>query len=151
MNLSAGPVKEIFPYLRVKGAADAIEFYKAVFGAIEVFRLTEPTGRIGHVQLQMGNTVLQVCEEYPEYGLLGPQGEGQTGCAFHLHVKNVDELANMAVMAGATMLREPTDQFYGERACMIRDPFGHEWILGHVIENVSPDEMQSRLTAVTAD
>ena len=63
MNLSAGPVKEIFPYLRVKGAADAIEFYKVVFGAIEVFRLTESTGRIGHVQLQMGNTVLQVSEE----------------------------------------------------------------------------------------
>lgn len=148
MNLSAGPVKEIFPYLRVKGAADAIEFYKAVFGAIEVFRLTESTGRIGHVQLQMGNTVLQVSEEYPEYGLVGP-APGQSGCAFHLHVNNVDELASMAVSAGATMLRGPSDQFYGERACMIRDPFGHEWILGHVIERVTPDEMQSRLTAVT--
>lgn len=148
MNLSAGPVKEIFPYLRVKGAAEAIEFYKAVFGAIEVFRLIESTGRIGHVQLQLGNTVLQVSEEYPEYGLVGPQ-PGQSGCAFHLHVRNVDELALTAVAAGATMLRGPTDQFYGERACMIRDPFGHEWILGHVIEQVTPHEMQSRLTALT--
>lgn len=148
MNLSAGPVKEIFPYLRVKGAADAIEFYKVVFGAIEVFRLTESTGRIGHVQLQMGNTVLQVSEEYPEYGLVGPE-PGQSGCAFHLHVNNADELASLAVSAGATMLRGPSDQFYGERACMIRDPFGHEWILGHVIERVTPDEMQNRLTAVT--
>lgn len=148
MNLSAGPVKEIFPYLRVKGAADAIEFYKVVFGAIEVFRLTESTGRIGHVQLQMGNTVLQVSEEYPEYGLVGP-APGQSGCAFHLHVNNADELASLAVSAGATMLRGPSDQFYGERACMIRDPFGHEWILGHVIERVTPDEMQNRLTAVT--
>lgn len=148
MNLSTGPVKEFFPYLRVKGAAEAIEFYKAVFGAIELFRLTEPNGRIGHVQLQLGNTVLQVSEEYPEYGLLGPQ-TGLVGCAFHLHVNNVDELASMAVAAGATLLRPPSDQFYGERACMIRDPFGHEWILGHVIEQISLDEMQSRLTAVT--
>ncbi|MGE5451468.1 MAG: VOC family protein [Acidobacteriota bacterium] len=148
MNLPAAPVKEIFPYLRVKGAAEAIEFYKAVFGAIEVLRLTESTGRIGHVQLHLGNTVLQVSEEYPEYGWTGPQ-PGLSGCAFHLHVQDVDELASRAVAAGATMLRQPTDQFYGERACMIRDPFGHDWILGHVIEQISPDEMQNRLTAVT--
>lgn len=148
MQTTMGSVKEIFPYLRVKGAAQAIEFYTTVFGAVELLRLTEPSGRIGHVQLQLGNTVLQVSEEYPEYGLLGPQ-PGQTGCAFHLHVCNVDDVASLAVMAGATMLRQPSDQYYGERACLIRDPFGHEWILGHVIEKVTPDEMQSRLTAVT--
>ena len=147
MSTTANRIHEVFPYLRVKGAPAAIAFYKNVFGARERFRLTEPGGRIGHIELDLGNIVLMVSEEYPEYGILGPQAPGTTGMAIHLHVDNADELAARAVAAGATMVREPADQFYGERSCLIRDPFGHEWMLGHEIEKVAPDEMQRRFNA----
>jgi PhnB protein len=141
-------INEAYPYLRVKGAPAAIDFYKRVFGATERFRLTEPDGRIGHIELDLGNIVLMLSEEFPEYGILAPQAPGATGMAMHLHVDNADELAARAVAAGATLVREPADQFYGERSCMIRDPFGHEWMLGHEIEKVTPDEMQRRYTAM---
>jgi uncharacterized glyoxalase superfamily protein PhnB len=141
-------IKDVFPYLRVKGAPAAIHFYQAVFGATERFRLTEPSGKIGHIELNLGPIVLMISEEYPEYGCLGPQGPGSTGMAIHLHVDNADALAARAIAAGATWVREPTDEFFGERSCTIRDPFGHEWILGHEIEKVSYEEMQRRFTAM---
>lgn len=147
MNKTGNKVSEVFPYLRVKGAPAAIAFYKDVFGARERFRLTEPDGRIGHIELDLGSIVLMISEEYPEYGILGPT-PGATGMAIHLHVDNADALAALAVAAGATMVREPADQFYGERSCLIRDPFGHEWMLGHEIEKVTPEEMQRRFTAI---
>ena len=148
MNRPQNRINEVFSYLRVKGAPAAIAFCKDVFGATERFRLTEPGGRIGHIELDLGNIVLMISEEYPEYGILGPQSPGATGMAIHLHVENADELAARAVAAGATMVREPADQFYGERSCLIRDPFGHEWMLGHEIEKVTPEEMQRRFTAM---
>lgn len=148
MDKPENRIKEVFPYLRVKGASAAIDFYKNVFGATERFRLTEPSGRIGHIELDLGNIVLMLSEEYPEYGCLGPQSPGSTGIAIHLHVDNADELAARAIAAGATMVREPSDAFYGERGCTILDPFGHEWMLGHEIEQVSPEEMQRRFTAM---
>ncbi len=147
MSQSPNRISEAYPYLRVKGAPAAIAFYQQVFGATERFRLVEPDGRIGHIELDLGNIVLMVSEEYPEMGILGPQ-KGGTGMAMHLHVDNADAMAARAIAAGATMLREPTDQFYGERSCLIRDPFGHEWMLGHEIEKVTPEEMQRRLTAL---
>lgn len=148
MQTTTTCVTEAFPYLRVKDAPAAIAFYQDVFGAKEKFRLTEPNGRIGHCELDLGNIVLMVSEEYPEYGILAPAAGGTTGMAIHLHVSNADELAARAMAAGATMLREPADQFYGERSCLIRDPFGHEWMLGHEIETVAPEEMQRRFTAL---
>jgi PhnB protein len=148
MSATENRINEVYPYLRVKGAPAAIAFYQTVFGATERFRLTEPGGRIGHIELDIGNIVLMLSEEYPEYGMLGPQAPGTTGMAIHLHVDNADELAARAVAAGATMVREPADQFYGERSCLIRDPFGHEWMLGHEIEKVTPEEMQRRFTAL---
>lgn len=148
MTTRANRINEAYPYLRVKGAPAAIEFYKTVFGAKERFRLTEPSGRIGHVELDLGNIVLMLSEEFPEYGIFAPQAPGASGMAMHLHVDNADELAARAVAAGATLVREPADQFYGERGCLIRDPFGHEWMLGHEIEKVTPEEMQRRYTAM---
>lgn len=145
---SASEIKEVFPYLRVKGAAAAIEFYTLVFGAQETVRLFEPSGRIGHAELSLGGMTLMLSDEFPEYGIVGPQSMGGTGTAIQLHVVNADAMAARAVAAGATMVREPTDQFYGERECTIRDPFGHEWILAHEIEKVSPEEIQRRLTAM---
>jgi len=148
VSQSQNRVHEVFPYLRVNNAEAAIQFYTAVFGAVERFRLTEPGGRIGHVELDLGNIVLMLSDEFPEYGCLGPQEPGATGMVIHLHCDNCDELADRAIAAGAVMVREPSDAFYGERSCSIRDPFGHEWMLGHEIEKVEPAEMQRRYDAM---
>jgi uncharacterized glyoxalase superfamily protein PhnB len=137
-------IHEAFPYLRLQGAAEAIEFYRKAFGATELLRLTEPGGRIGHAEIKVGGTVLMLSDEYPELGIRGPATLGGTTFAMHLHCSNVDALIERAVQAGATLVRPAEDQFYGERSGMIRDPFGHEWLLGHSIEQVSPDEMQRR-------
>lgn len=146
MSETKTKVHEVFPYLRVKDANAAIAFYTDVFGATEKFRLTEPSGRIGHVELDLGNIILMLSDEFPEYNCFGPQTPGASGTMIHLHCENCDELATQAVAAGAEMLREPSDLFYGERSCTIRDPFGHEWMLGHEIESVDPEEMQRRYT-----
>lgn len=139
-------IHEVFPYLRIRGAGEAIEFYQRAFGATEKFRLTEPSGRIGHAELELGATTVMLSEEYPEYGILGPKSIGGAGASIHLHVDNADELIERAVAAGATVVRPIADHFYGERSGNIRDPFGHEWLIGHHIEELSPEEMQRRYT-----
>jgi PhnB protein len=150
VEMPANTIHEVFPYLRVQGAAEAIAFYQRVFGATERMRLVEPSGRIGHAELEIGPTVLMLSEAYPEYGLLAPQGDSVLGASIHLHVDDCDALAARAVEAGAVMEMPPTDQFYGERSCRVRDPFGHQWLLGHEIERVEADEMQRRYTAMFA-
>lgn len=141
-------IHEVFAYLRVADTAKAIAFYAEAFGATEKFRLVEPSGRIGHAELQLGPAVLMLSDAFPEYGLLAPQPGGDTGCAVHLHVDDADAVAARAETAGATILMPPTDQFYGERGCRLRDPFGHTWLVGHSIEQVTPEEMQRRYTAL---
>ena len=141
-------VKELFPYLRVKGAAAAIEFYRRAFEAKERFRLTEPDGRIGHAELELGDFVVMLSEEYPEHGLRGPRSIGGTSVTLHLHVDDADAWIRRAVAAGAEVVRPASDAFYGERSGTVRDPFGHEWLIGHQIEEVSPEEMQRRYTAL---
>lgn len=140
-------IHEVYPYLCVTGAAEAIEFYKAVFGAEEILRLAEPNGKVAHAELKFGPATVMLVDEYPEYGIKSPLSVGGTGTTLHLHVDNVDELAARALHAGATMVREPADYGHGERQCRIRDPFGHEWLLGHEIERLSPAEIQRRFEA----
>jgi PhnB protein len=144
---SGSPIHEVYPYLCVRGAAAAIEFYRRAFGAEEIFRLTEPGGRVGHAELKLGPATLMLADEYPEYGIQSPLAFGGTGTSIHLHVDNVDALARRAVEAGALIVRGPTDEGHGERQCRLRDPFGHEWLLGHEIEKVSREEMQRRFEA----
>ena len=141
-------IHEVFPYLRVHNAAEAIEFYGRAFGATERFRLTEPGGRIGHAELQIGPAVIMLSDEYPEHGIRGPRSLGGTSMSLHLHVGDVDRAFERAVAAGAEVLRPLADQFYGERGGTVRDPFGHEWVLGGHLEDVSPQEMQRRFTAL---
>jgi len=141
-------IHEVFAYLRLRDAAKAIEFYAKAFGATEKFRLTEPSGRIGHAELELGGTTLMLSDEYPEFGIYGPQSIGGTSFMLHLHVDDADALIARAAAAGATIVRPATDQFYGERSGTVRDPFGHEWILGHAIEEVAPEEMQRRYDAM---
>jgi PhnB protein len=142
-------IEEVFPYLCVRGAAAAIDFYTQAFGVEETFRLTDPSGRIGHAQLKFGPATVMLSDEYPDHGIQSPLAFGGSGTTIHLHVENVDVMAKNAAEAGATILLEPTDQPHGERQCRLRDPFGHQWLLGHQIENVSHDEMQRRYDAQT--
>lgn len=139
-------IHDVYPYLRVHSAAEAIEFYARAFGAAEVFRLTEPSGRIGHAEIKIGPATLMLSDEYPEHGIKGPRALGGTSFSIHLHVDNVDEMFEQAVRAGASVVKPLADQFYGERSGTVRDPFGHEWLLGQHIESVSTDEMQRRYT-----
>jgi uncharacterized glyoxalase superfamily protein PhnB len=143
-------IHEVFPYLRVVGAAQAIDFYGRAFGAVEKYRLVEPSGRVGHAELQLGPITLMLSEAYPEFGLLAPQGEAVLGASIHLHVDDCDAVAARAVAAGAVVQMPPTDQFYGERSCRVLDPFGHQWLIGHEIEAMAPEEMQRRYTAMFA-
>ena len=144
-------IHEAFPYLRVEGAAKAIGFYTRAFGAVESFRLSEPSCRIGPAELKLGPITLMLSEAFPEFDLLAPTSGKVLGASIHLHVDDCDALAAHAVECGATMEMPPTDQFYGERSCRVRDPFGHQWLLGHEIEKVSVDEMQRRYGELMAN
>lgn len=144
-------IHEVFAYLRVRDASAAIAFYQRVFGATEKFRLTEPSGRVGHAELDFGGTVVMLSDEYPELGFRGPQSIGAVSSSIHLHVDDADALIQRALDAGAELLRPAQDQFYGERSGTVRDPFGHEWMIGHNIEQVSPEEMQRRYDAMFAE
>ncbi|TXC65452.1 VOC family protein [Piscinibacter aquaticus] len=141
-------IHEVFAYLRVRDSAAAIRFYVKAFGASERFRLVEPSGRIGHAELQLGPAVLMLSDAFPEWGLSAPPGDSDIGASVHLHVDDCDAVVAAAVAAGATLLMPPTDQFYGERSARLRDPFGHTWLIGHSIETLTPQEMQRRYTAL---
>ena len=141
-------IHEMYPYVRVRGGEAAIAFYETVFGAVLRLRLNDPDGRVGHAELVIGDGVLMLSDEYPEYDICGPESIGGASSSIHLHVEDTDALMARAVAAGATVIREAKDQFYGERSGAIRDPFGQEWLIGHHIEDVSPAEMQRRFDAM---
>jgi PhnB protein len=141
-------VQEVFAYLSVRDASAAIAFYARAFGAREKLRLTEPGGRVGHAELDFGGATLMLADEYPEHDLRGPASLGGTTVTIHLHVDDADEAIRRAVEAGASLEREVSDQFFGERSGCIRDPFGHRWNIGHHIEDVTPQEMQRRYDAL---
>lgn len=141
-------VHELFAYLIVSDAPKAIEFYTSVFGAKEKFRLAEPSGRIGHAELDFGGVTLMLAAEFPEYNIRSPKTVGGTPVTIHIHVDNADEMIARAVEAGATLENAPADHFHGERSGTIFDPFGHRWGIGHSIEQVTPEEMQRRYTAL---
>ncbi|NVJ06527.1 VOC family protein [Myxococcus sp. AM001] len=132
--------------LVLKDASAALDFYTRAFGAKEKYRLTEPSGRVGHAEMDLGGVTLMVADEYPEYGIVGPQSRGGTTCSLNLRVEDVDAAAQRAIDAGATLERPIQNEFYGERAAHLRDPFGHRWALNARIEEVSPEEMQRRFT-----
>ncbi|MEB3214453.1 MAG: VOC family protein, partial [Leptolyngbyaceae bacterium] len=136
------------PYLRVSDAKAAIEFYKLAFNAEEDFRLCEPGGRVGHAELKFGSFTIMLSDEYPEYGIHGPEKFGGSGSSVHLHVEDVDAMTKQAEAAGAKVTMPPTDMFYGERSSKLLDPFGHEWMLGSHIEEISAEEMQRRFNEI---
>jgi uncharacterized glyoxalase superfamily protein PhnB len=144
-------IHDVFSYLRVRGAAAAIEFYGRAFGATEKFRLVEPgTGRVGHAELDFGGTTVMLSDEFPEHDIVGPEpgAPARNNVTLHLHVDDADAMIAQAIAAGATLVRPVADAFHGERGGVIRDPFGHDWLIGHSLEEVSPAEMQRRYDAM---
>jgi PhnB protein len=142
------PEQKLSAYLVVQGATQAIEFYTRAFGAKELFRLTEPTGKVGHAELEIGGCRLMLADEYPDFGALSPPSVGGSPVSLHLLVDDVDRVAKQAVDHGATVIRNVKDEFHGYRSGIIADPFGHRWHLATQIEAVSPEEMQRRWTAM---
>jgi PhnB protein len=146
-NETAPHIYEVYPHLHVRDGAAAIDFYRRIFGAEELMRLAYPDGRIAHSELKLGTVTILLADEHPEYGVQSPLAFGGTGSSIHLHVDDVDRLARRAMEAGAAMVRAPRDEAHGERQCRIRDPFGHEWLLGHQVEDIAPEEIRRRFDA----
>jgi PhnB protein len=137
----------VIPYLSIHGAADAIEFYKKAFGATESMRMAQPDGRIGHAELQLGDSRVMLADEFPEMDFRSPRSMGGSPVHIHLYVENVDTVVSRAVAAGAKVVRPVQDQFYGDRSGTVADPYGHVWHVATHTEDVSPEEMRKRAAA----
>jgi len=135
------------PYLIVKGAARAIDFYKQAFGAKELVRMADPSGNIGHAEIQIGDSPIMLADEHPQMGFRSPESLGGSAVGILLYVPDVDALARQAVAAGAKELRPVKDQFYGDRSGTFADPFGHVWTIATHKEDVSGEEMKRRMEA----
>lgn len=139
----------VTPNLCVKGAADAIEFYKEVFGATELMRIGAPGGKIGHAELNIGGATIMLADEFPELGFVSPQTLGGSPVIMMVYVEDVDATAKRAIAAGAKELRPVEDQFYGDRSGKYADPFGHVWMIATHKEDVSPAEIERRAAAMS--
>ncbi len=135
---------QVTPYLCIDGASAAIDFYKDVLGATERMRMPAPGGKIGHAELQMGDSVVMLADEHPDIGFRSPKAIGGTPVTISVYVEDVDEVLDRAVKSGAKILRPAENQFYGDRTGQIEDPFGHRWSVATHIEDVTPDEMAKR-------
>ena len=137
----------VTPYLSIRGAANAIEFYKKAFGATERMRMAQPDGRVGHAELQIGDSCVMLADEFPEMDFRGPHSVGGSPVHLHLYVEDVDAVVAQAVGAGAKVVRAVQDQFYGDRSGTITDPYGHVWHVATHKEDLSPEEMRKRAAA----
>jgi PhnB protein len=134
----------ITPYLIVSGAANAIDFYKRAFGAVELMRMPGPNGKIGHAEIRIGDSAIMLADEHPEMGHRSPQSLGGTAVSLMVYVERVDEVFGRAVAGGAKELQAIKDQFYGDRSGTLQDPFGHTWTVATHVEDVPPEEMGRR-------
>ncbi len=138
------------PYLLVRGAAEAIDFYKNAFGAVEVMRMPAPGGKIGHAEIRIGDSHIMLADEVPEMGYYGPQKLGGTPVSILIYVEEVDRTFSQALAKGATQQRAVEDKFYGDRMGTLIDPYGHQWHVATHVEDVSEDEMRRRMAAMAA-
>lgn len=137
------------PYLSIRNAAAALEFYKKAFGAEEVMRLNQPDGRIGHAEINIAGARIMLADEFPEAGFKSPESLGGSPVNIHLDVQDVDALFERAISAGAAVGRPVADQFYGDRSGQLRDPFGYTWTISTRKETMSAEEMQRRMDAMS--
>ncbi len=136
---------QVTPYLAVDGAAEAIEFYEKVLGAKERMRLPGPDGTLGHAELELGDSLIMLADESPDIGVQGPKTVGGSPVTISVYVEDVDAVFEAAISAGATALREPENQFYGDRSGQFEDPFGHRWSIATRVQEVAPEEMEKRM------
>jgi PhnB protein len=142
--------RTVAPYLAIKNAASALEFYKQAFGAIETYKLIIPDGRVGHAEIRLGDSLIMLADEFPEFGSKAPASLGGSPVSIHLYVEDVDAFVKKAVAAGARELKPVADQFYGDRSGQLQDPFGHLWWVATHKEDVAPEELQKRVRALFA-
>jgi PhnB protein len=135
------------PYLIVKGAGAALDFYAKAFGAVELYRMADPSGRVGHAEIRVGDSRFMLADEFPERGAVSPRGREGHSVTFLLYVPDVDAAFARAVAAGGRAVRPVQDQFFGDRSGTLEDPFGHQWTLATHVEDVSPEEMERRSRA----
>jgi len=135
---------QVSPYLCVDDAGAALDFYSKVLGAKERMRMAEPDGRIGHAELQLGDSVIMLADEYPDIGIRSPKAFGGSPVTLSVYVEDVDAVFDRAIAAGAKSLRPVKNEFYGDRSGQFEDPFGHRWSVASHVEDVSPEEMERR-------
>ena len=140
----------VTPYLTVRGAAKAIEFYKRAFGAQQRGLLPMPGGKIGHAEIMIGNSIVMLADEFPEHGNKSPEALDGSPVGLAIYVENVDEVFDRAVKAGATVKEPVSDKFWGDRAGSVTDPFGHKWTILTHNEDVSIEEMKKRMEKMFA-
>lgn len=138
----------VTPYLTVHDAAGAIAFYEQAFGATELMRLADPSGKLAHAEIKIGNSLIMLSDEFPEMGGRSAQELGGTPVSLMLYVEDVDTLFRQAIATGATEIRPVENQFYGDRAGTLSDPFGHVWTLATHVEDVSMEEINARFSAL---
>ncbi len=141
------PQASLAPYIAVTDAAAAIKFYAEAFGARECYRLTDPSGKIGHAELDIGGQLLMLADEYPDFGSVSPVSLGGSPVKFLITVDDVDAALVKATDAGATAVRPASDEFHGHRQALVACPFGYQWFLSCQVEVVEPAEMQRRFNA----
>jgi PhnB protein len=142
--------RTVAPYLAIKNAASALDFYKTAFGATETYKLIIPDGRVGHAEIRLGDSLIMLSDEFPEFGGKAPESLGGSPVSIHLYVEDVDAVFKRALAAGARELKPVMDQFYGDRSGQLQDPFGHLWWVATHKEDVAPEEMQKRVRALFA-
>jgi PhnB protein len=135
----------VIPYLAVEGAAEAIDFYTSVLGATERGRMPGPEGSVAHAELEVGDSVIMLSDANPDWGNEGPKTIGGSPVTISVYVEDVDAVHAKALEAGASEVRAPEDQFYGDRSGQFEDPFGHKWNVSTHVEDVSPEDMERRM------
>ncbi len=147
--MSAKPIPEgyhtITPYLTVRDAAKAIEFYKQAFGAEVRGVMNGPDGKVMHAEMKIGDSVIMLADEFPEFGALSPQSVGGSASGLHIYTVNVDDAFQRAVKAGAQVEMPVSDQFWGDRYGKLKDPFGHKWSIATHVKDMSADEMKQSM------
>ena len=151
--MATKPIPEgyaLIPYLVLDDAAEAIEFYKRAFGATERMRMEAPGGKIGHAELEIGDSIVMLSDAFPQSSTRPPRELGATSAGIFMYAEDVDAVVRRAVENGATVTMDVADQFWGDRFGSITDPFGHSWSIATHVEDVPPEEMEERAKAAMA-